>query len=114
MFDRGAAQDALSRRLTRALVRLALFQTAYRAPEPDFVSLEPSKTALPRIWCALGAHEFIVHCAPGTIHLRCLHCGARTRGWDIAEAATPDDPSVVRNCQPAKEGRKSSVTLNHK
>ncbi len=37
-----------------------------------------------------GRHEFGVWCEPGTVFLRCMHCGRRSSGWAIdrrAEAA---------------------------
>jgi hypothetical protein len=30
-----------------------------------------------------GRHEFGVSCEPGTIFLRCTHCGRRSSGWAI-------------------------------
>lgn len=34
-----------------------------------------------------GRHEYGVWCEPGTIFLRCVHCGKRSPGWSIE--ATP-------------------------
>ena len=37
-----------------------------------------------------GRHEFSMWCEPGTVFLRCMHCGRRSSGWSIdgrAEAA---------------------------
>ena len=30
-----------------------------------------------------GRHEYAPWCEPGTIFLRCLHCGRRSSGWAI-------------------------------
>ncbi len=30
-----------------------------------------------------GRHEYGVSCAPGTIFLRCVHCGRRSPGWAV-------------------------------
>lgn len=35
-----------------------------------------------------GRHEYGVWCEPGAIFLRCVHCGRRSSGWDLAEPAT--------------------------
>ncbi len=34
-------------------------------------------------------HEFGVWCEPGTIFLRCIHCGARSSGWAVHAAHAP-------------------------
>jgi hypothetical protein len=34
-----------------------------------------------------GRHEFGVKCEPGSIFLRCLHCGRRSPGWSLDEKA---------------------------
>ena len=31
-----------------------------------------------------GRHDFGVWCEPGTIFLRCVHCGRRSGGWSLA------------------------------
>lgn len=38
-----------------------------------------------------GRHEFGVSCEPGTVFLRCMHCGRRSSGWAIdgRSAASP-------------------------
>lgn len=33
-----------------------------------------------------GRHEFGVWCEPGTIFLRCVHCGKRSPGWAVDAA----------------------------
>ena len=30
-----------------------------------------------------GRHDYGIWCEPGTIYLRCLHCGKRSSGWAI-------------------------------
>jgi hypothetical protein len=46
-----------------------------------------------------GRHDFGVWCEPGTIFLRCVHCGKRSSGWAVnAKAAVPlprTAPAVV-------------------
>ncbi len=31
-----------------------------------------------------GRHEYGVWCEPGSVYLRCMHCGKRSGGWDLA------------------------------
>jgi hypothetical protein len=31
----------------------------------------------------VGRHEYGVGCKPGTIFLRCVHCGRRSPGWEV-------------------------------
>lgn len=40
-----------------------------------------------------GRHEYVVSCEPGTILLRCLHCGNRSPGWSV-EAKPPAVPDA--------------------
>jgi len=52
-----------------------------------------------------GRHDYSAWCEPGTIFLRCVHCGRRSTGWDInskplvqkqpAAVKVPAKPSVV-------------------
>jgi hypothetical protein len=46
-----------------------------------------------------GRHEYGVWCEPGSIFLRCVHCGKRSPGWSINAAghahATPKAPTVT-------------------
>jgi len=30
-----------------------------------------------------GRHEFSTWCEPGTVFLRCIHCGKRSPGWAL-------------------------------
>jgi hypothetical protein len=50
-----------------------------------------------------GRHEYGVGCEPGTIFLRCLHCGRRSPGWSLdqkpqkqAAATTHEEPVEAR------------------
>lgn len=36
-----------------------------------------------------GRHEFGVWCEPGTVFLRCVHCGKRSSGWALETKMTP-------------------------
>jgi hypothetical protein len=48
-----------------------------------------------------GRHEFGVWCEPGTVFLRCVHCGKRSSGWTLeAKAVTP--PPVVEKKRMAR------------
>jgi hypothetical protein len=31
-----------------------------------------------------GRHEYGMWCEPGTIFLRCVHCGRRSNGWAVS------------------------------
>jgi len=44
-----------------------------------------------------GRHEFGVWCEPGTIFLRCMHCGKRSSGWAVVPKAQTltTSPSAV-------------------
>lgn len=35
-----------------------------------------------------GRHEYGVGCEPGTIFLRCVHCGHRSAGWTVHARST--------------------------
>jgi hypothetical protein len=39
-----------------------------------------------------GRHEYGVWCEPGTIFLRCTHCGRRSSGWSLNTTADVDPP----------------------
>ena len=32
-----------------------------------------------------GRHDFSTWCEPGTVFLRCLHCGKRSSGWALEQ-----------------------------
>lgn len=36
-----------------------------------------------------GRHQYGMWCEPGTIFLRCVHCGRRSAGWAVNEPAAP-------------------------
>jgi hypothetical protein len=36
-----------------------------------------------------GRHDYSAWCEPGTIFLRCVHCGRRSPGWAVEAKATP-------------------------
>lgn len=42
-----------------------------------------------------GRHEYGVGCEPGTIFLRCVHCGHRSTGWAVDARATTAAPRPV-------------------
>ena len=49
-----------------------------------------------------GRHEFGVWCEPGSVFLRCMHCGKRSSGWALdphahvtAPKTTPSLPAAV-------------------
>jgi len=48
-----------------------------------------------------GRHEFGVWCEPGSIFLRCVHCGRRSSGWAIEHQAREAQPPVVTRTPPA-------------
>ncbi len=54
-----------------------------------------------------GRHEYGVWCEPGTIFLRCVHCGKRSPGWSIE--ATPSARQVPRPSPPKAHLRPSRV-----
>jgi hypothetical protein len=39
-----------------------------------------------------GRHEFGVWCEPGSVFLRCVHCGKRSSGWAIDQKVAPPRP----------------------
>lgn len=43
-----------------------------------------------------GRHDYGMWCEPGTIFLRCLHCGKRSAGWAVNPQAPAPAP-VVRS-----------------
>jgi hypothetical protein len=49
-----------------------------------------------------GRHEYGMWCEPGNIFLRCVHCGRRSSGWAMNNAAPPPAP--------AKRGRATKIT----
>ena len=53
-----------------------------------------------------GRHEFGPWCEPGTIFLRCVHCGKRSAGWALG----PEARRVVPELPKAKPAKVTSVT----
>jgi hypothetical protein len=53
-----------------------------------------------------GRHDYGMWCEPGTIFLRCLHCGKRSAGWAVNATAPvtfappAPAPTVVRATAP--------------
>jgi hypothetical protein len=47
-----------------------------------------------------GRHEYGVGCEPGTIFLRCLHCGRRSPGWSLDEK--PQKPTQPATHEPVE------------
>ena len=50
-----------------------------------------------------GRHEYGMWCEPGTIFLRCVHCGRRSAGWTVNDAAPKPHP-VKANVRSAGPG----------
>jgi hypothetical protein len=47
-----------------------------------------------------GRHDYSAWCEPGTIFLRCVHCGRRSSGWSVDpkprhQAALPAPPTAA-------------------
>jgi hypothetical protein len=52
-----------------------------------------------------GRHDYGMWCEPGTIFLRCMHCGKRSSGWSVeANVATPVKKQLTI-VQPPKRSR---------
>ena len=47
-----------------------------------------------------GRHEFGVWCEPGAIFLRCVHCGKRSSGWDVASTPALSSPQASVAARP--------------
>jgi hypothetical protein len=43
-----------------------------------------------------GRHDYGVWCEPGTIYLRCIHCGRRSSGWAVQGQDEPAPPTITR------------------
>ena len=41
-----------------------------------------------------GRHEYGIWCEPGTIFLRCAHCGKRSNGWSLQRTPTATELTV--------------------
>jgi hypothetical protein len=53
-----------------------------------------------------GRHEYAPWCEPGTIFLRCMHCGRRSSGWAI------DAKSHTHTTMPAAAPRPAAPVLS--
>ena len=42
-----------------------------------------------------GRHDYGMWCEPGTIYLRCMHCGRRSSGWDVNTKPVSALPSAT-------------------
>ena len=43
-----------------------------------------------------GRHQYGMWCEPGTIFLRCVHCGRRSPGWDVdRQKAVPSPVEAI-------------------
>jgi hypothetical protein len=62
------------------------------------------------LYCYLsGHHDFGVHCEPGEIFLRCIHCGKRSAGWAIKGATQATSrPAVTSAKRGAAVGKRST------
>jgi hypothetical protein len=49
-----------------------------------------------------GRHEYGPWCEPGTIFLRCVHCGKRSSGWALG-------PEAQRTAKPNAAVKKSAA-----
>ncbi len=55
-----------------------------------------------------GRHDYGVWCEPGTIFLRCVHCGRRSPGWSLDTRDTPPPR------QSAKASAKTRQSPSHR
>jgi len=60
------------------------------------------------LYCYLsGQHDFGVHCEPGEIYLRCIHCGKRSAGWALKGATQAASEMTVTGAKrEAKTGKR--------
>lgn len=52
-----------------------------------------------------GRHEYGVWCEPGAIFLRCVHCGKRSSGWEVAArpgSVSPPPQATVKPTHPTR------------
>ena len=47
-----------------------------------------------------GRHDYGMWCQPGTIYLRCVHCGRRSSGWDVNTKPIASTPAPVHQHRP--------------
>ncbi|HKT79073.1 MAG TPA: hypothetical protein VJP86_02550 [Vicinamibacterales bacterium] len=48
-----------------------------------------------------GRHDYGMWCEPGTIFLRCIHCGRRSSGWHLHETPEPVKSVAAVKAAPA-------------
>jgi hypothetical protein len=62
-----------------------------------------------------GRHEFGPWCEPGTIFLRCVHCGKRSSGWalgpEASQAPKAKAPVTKASGAPARKPAPASRVL---
>jgi hypothetical protein len=58
-----------------------------------------------------GRHEYGVWCEPGTIFLRCVHCGKRSQGWSVQGAPVKPLSKPLPQPVPAKADRTPTRVL---
>ena len=54
-----------------------------------------------------GRHDYGMWCEPGTMFLRCIHCGKRSNGWAVEakfQGRAPRPAVVTRTPAPAARG----------
>ncbi len=47
-----------------------------------------------------GRHEYGMWCEPGSIFLRCIHCGRRSPGWALNSQQTSVTPAQAKPAKP--------------
>ena len=64
------------------------------------------------LYCYLsGQHDFGVHCEPGQIFLRCIHCGKRSAGWALKGTAQHAAKTVAADSKPhARKDKRAAPT----
>jgi hypothetical protein len=62
------------------------------------------------LYCYLsGHHDFGVHCEPGEIFLRCIHCGKRSAGWALKGAKSHAANPVTVSAKPHAKADKRAA-----
>jgi hypothetical protein len=54
-----------------------------------------------------GRHEFGITCEPGTVFLRCIHCGKRSPGWALEGPAGKLTPVKAQSESQPERTRKA-------
>jgi hypothetical protein len=60
-----------------------------------------------------GRHEFSMWCEPGTVFLRCMHCGRRSSGWAIDGRAAQAVTATASTKTPPLAGTGRVVPFTH-